>query len=311
MQVVHDSNSVMLLAPEATIKDTTYAFTAVNVKLNVPSLLNTGAQRLAAFMELYDEFKFTSLSFRWVPSLPSTTTGQVAMYYDPDPNAETPKTFTEVSGNKYLRVGHIATHRSLRVPKSVLSTARFNWFTRRLNDAQGTQGAVVVAMSPGTVPHANGKAVLGSLWMDYTIAVRAPTANVTATRASVPPLESMQYQLHQDLIDLSAHAEKSASIVKRSDSQGYYATVWDAWNRNSKSLQPIKEEPLEAPPEDRAAAELAALRQEVREFGHYVQALRQELARVVAEEQAAEVNALATGLSRMEYESGSDLEAVE
>lgn len=201
---VRDSNTVLLLSPEVAVNNTVYPYSALNVKMNVNSLMQTGAQRLASFMDLYDEFKFIQMRLRWEPALPSTTTGQIAMYYDPDPSAETPAKFQDVSGNKFLQVGHIAKRRTMNVPKSVLNRARYNWFTRKSNGVDGTQGCFILAASAGTVPHAVGKVTLGSLWLDYTILVRAPTSKPVGAlyNFGAPPVMYDQV-LHQDAMRLN------------------------------------------------------------------------------------------------------------
>lgn len=211
-RAIIERNSVLLIAPNVTVTNTVYPFASQVIKINADDLASTGAARLASFLQLYDEFKFTRLSLRWEAALPSTSTGQVAMYYDPDPNAEIPTSFEQVSGNKFLRVGHVARSQRLQVPDSVQRQARFNWFTRKKTDEQGTQGAVVVAFSPGTVPHAAGKVGLGSLWLDYTVMVRAPTSTkTTAPKALIEwPVQPL---IDYEIYDSARHIGSTVGVA--------------------------------------------------------------------------------------------------
>lgn len=219
---IRDTNSVLLVAPETTVTNTTYPFLATVVKFNVAALANTGAARLASFLDLYDEFRFTRLRFRWEPALPSTTTGQIAMYYDPDPQAETPSNFVDVSGNKYLSVSHVARSRRLVVPPQALRQARYNWFTRKSCGCDGTQGCLVLAISAGTVPHAQGRVTLGSLWLDYDVTVRAPTSKGVNARNYVAPPQHMDEILHQDAQRIIANTGRiCTSTTKMSNGMVY------------------------------------------------------------------------------------------
>lgn len=197
-----DRSSVLLTQPIVDVSQTVFKPATTKIVLSVNGLANSGAARLAAFLQLYDEFKFTRLRIRWEPALPSTTTGQVAVYYDPDPSAEVPATFEAISGNEYMRVGHIARTRVLNVPRRALN-ARLNWFTRKDPGTAGTQGNVVLVTSGGTVPHATGKVALGSLWLDYEVHVRAPTSVAPATRADALPPVMLAQQQYDNQVQMS------------------------------------------------------------------------------------------------------------
>lgn len=261
---IKDANSILLASPETTVNNTVYPFTAVNIPLNVVGLQNAGATRLAEFLSLYDEFKFTRIRLRWESALPSTTTGQVALYYDPDPTAETPNDFAGVSGNYYLRVGHAAKPLRYNVPARLQTQARLNWFTRKKNDEQGTQGAIILVFSPGTVPHASGSIVLGSLWLDYTVLVRSPTPPSKVVRASytVPPT-------YETLVrgDTNYVASKVAAIYEPA---GPNIMVRDVSPRlyDTGSL----------------VDEVEKLRSEMRELSAFITSLQDEISRVREED---------------------------
>ncbi len=268
-----ERSTVMLTAPQVTVANTVYPFASQVIKLNAESLAKTGAARLASFMELYDEFKFVGLTLRWEPALPCTTTGQMAMYYDPDPGAELPAQFEQVSGNKFLRVGHVAKAHRLAVPSSVQSTARFNWFTRKKTDEQGTQGAIVMAFTAGTVPHAQGKVVLGSLWLDYAIKVRAPTsktATATAKLIEWPAQPDIQY-------NLLTEASQVASCVGHAAGQNVVRT-WETRQQRG-ALPTIEEEypELDAIASSSLASELAALRNDVSGMIEFFRGIKLEM----------------------------------
>lgn len=261
---IRDSNSILLASPETTVTNTVYPFTAVNIPLNVAGLQNAGATRLAEFLSLYDEFKFSRIHLRWESALPSTTTGQVAMYYDPDPTAETPTEFAGVSGNYYLRVGHAAKPLKYSVPARLQTQARLNWFTRKKNDEQGTQGAIVLVFSPGTVPHASGNIVLGSLWLDYTVFVRSPTPPSKVVRASYAVAPTYETMVRSDT---NYVASKVAAIYEPAGPNILVRDVNPRLFDNGSLVE-----------------EVERLRAEMRELSTFISSLQNEISRVREEE---------------------------
>lgn len=273
-----DKSTVLLAQPVVEVTNTVFQPSTIKTQLSVSGLAVSGAARLAAFLQLYDEFKFKRLHLRWEPALPSTTTGQVAVYYDPDPSAEAPTKFIDISGNEYMQVGHIARTRTLRVPMRALN-ARLNWFTRKDSGTSGTQGCVILVTSGGTVPHAIGQLALGSLWLDYEVHVRAPTSVAPTTYAATTVAPTMDQVIHDDLIDLQ-HYAKTACPMLGTISHGMVYDQPGVWGMRTMptdtlGIQPPPEvcptpPPRPTPRQAEMHEELVALRRELQELRDYI-----------------------------------------
>lgn len=158
---------------------------------------------LGQLATLYDKFIIKRLHFEFIPSLPFTATGQVAMYWDSDPFPVTPSSFQQVSGNVYAKAVHISQPNTLAVrPNQVdrLPQYQTSVTTAAADFGTGTSGWLMFVNQPGSLSSATtGDVSLGTLWMDYEIeflnpgnpALGQPAATVT------PDVESLARRVEQ------------------------------------------------------------------------------------------------------------------
>lgn len=193
-------NRALVAGIRVKASNTTYPSSSITLNFSKDGFANASLGWLANLMELYDLFRIESLDIEWVPSASSFTTGAVAWYYDPSPNAKAPKTFEGASGNANLVTTQVARARKAKVPNNVL-TSRLPWvLTDSTDPTTGSQGTLVIVLSEGNIPSATGDVYIGSFWMTYTIALKNPTYIAPVSYEEIQPTPLIDQLVLDELI---------------------------------------------------------------------------------------------------------------
>jgi len=156
---------------------------------------------------LYDKYVIRRLRFEFVPSQPFTATGQVAMYWDSDPEPVLPTSYQQISGNVYATAAHISQPNVLvvrpnqlnRLPQYQTSVAPGS----TANDT-GTVGYFNFVNQPGSLPSTtSGVVALGTIWVEYEIDFINPGNPTLGQPASVLTMEEEVEQLSDKVASLA------------------------------------------------------------------------------------------------------------
>nr|UHS72358.1 MAG: putative coat protein [Tombusviridae sp.] len=138
---------------------------------------------LTKLAKAYDKFKIRKLHLRWVPSLPVTYGGQVALRWDSDPSKTTADTgLLAVSGDMRAVAtavynsaeNHVLTDQMNRLPQ-------YETFPQTGDTGIATVGSINLAYSGITPPAGvTGTVNIGYVWMDYEVEFLNPSAGVNA-----------------------------------------------------------------------------------------------------------------------------------
>lgn len=209
-------NKALLMTVIAKTMNTTYPFGATSVNLSQAGLAKASLGWLANLMSLYDLFKFEDIELEWVPSASAFTSGSLAMYYDPTPNAQPPASYAAVSGNAGVVNTQISKPIRHRISPTTLR-GRIPWYLVESNDpTTSCQGCVIVCQSPGSIPSASGDVMLGSLWITYSIHLKNPTYLSAARDQQVNPpvLDQLIYEETQNIsnkLDRQIYAQEDTA----------------------------------------------------------------------------------------------------
>lgn len=151
--------------------------TATGNNLNTTTWLNGMAK-------LYDKFIIRKLRLRWVPSVPVTYAGQIAIRWDSDPGKVTTDVGVKaISGDMNATATQVFNAMSLNVLNNQLNRLpQYETFSAAGDTGVGTVGSMNVAYTAITSPTstATGSLSLGLLWMDYVVEFLNPSASVNA-----------------------------------------------------------------------------------------------------------------------------------
>jgi hypothetical protein len=132
----------------------------------------------------YDKYRIKKLKFYFQPTLPVTSSGAVAMYYDPDPLDTTPTGYVNASGNFNATTGAIFD--PIELTTMSIQTNRMPWYLIGGTDTSATTqelspGKIVIAWSSIVLSNASatGTTTIGYIWIDYEIELACPTNPVT------------------------------------------------------------------------------------------------------------------------------------
>lgn len=133
----------------------------------------------------YDKFKIINLKLRYVPSLPVTWGGQVALRWDSDPGKIAPDAnLVSISGDMLAKVTQVANACENQVRTDQLNRLpQYENFSSANDTGVGTVGSINLAYSAITAPSnttAGTGIVIGYVWMDYTVEFFNPSNVVTA-----------------------------------------------------------------------------------------------------------------------------------
>lgn len=147
----------------------------------------------------FDKVKWKALNIRWVPTLPTTSGGSVAMYYDTDRTDTGATTMTQAASNKGAVMGAIWDRLGYRCNKQMLRSNE--WFTTYRSSSSTTTENTFA--SPGRV-HVfytgqpgvtyTTSTVIGYLLLQYTLEFGFPSADSDST---VPTRVSPGRQLRE------------------------------------------------------------------------------------------------------------------
>nr|UHS72110.1 MAG: putative capsid protein [Tombusviridae sp.] len=149
---------------------------------------------LGQLATLYDKYIIKKLHFEFIPSQPFTATGQVAMYWDSDPDPVTPTTYQQVSGNVYAKAVHVSQPNSLSVrPNQVDRLPQYQTSVSVVGSQDtGTAGWLMFVNQPGSLTSATtGVVALGTLWVDYEIEFLNP-GNPTLGQAAAVAVSDVE-----------------------------------------------------------------------------------------------------------------------
>lgn len=128
---------------------------------------------------LYDKYVIKKLSFEFVPSQPFTATGQVALFWDSDPEPVVPTTYQQISGNVYAKAVHVSQPCSLQVRPN--QTNRLPQYQTSVGNTStsldtATSGWLFFVNQPGSLPSTTtGVVALGTIWVEYEVEFLNPT----------------------------------------------------------------------------------------------------------------------------------------
>jgi len=124
---------------------------------------------LGKFAALYDKFCFKSLKITFVPTLPTTTSGSIAIYFDSD-DTSAAATFVSAATNEAALVCPIFEQSSISVPKHMLNN--LPWFTvSGTGTGSKLQGAITGAKTEVTLLNsaAAGSVDIGYIMVEYIV----------------------------------------------------------------------------------------------------------------------------------------------
>lgn len=155
----------------------------------------------------YDEYKFTSLSYRYVPSSAVTTTaGMVGMAFDPNPNSSCPDSLQTFTAYECHKMASAYEGQTLNVPKSMLTGWRFvRNGVRASNRGNYDPGLFVLSTQDEATT-----AKLGFIEVHYTVKFRY--YHLSAATAPFTPL-------------LSAHLSADQAITSGVSGPVHFDTV--------------------------------------------------------------------------------------
>lgn len=131
----------------------------------------------------YDKFKIRKMNMRWVPSLPFTYGGQVALRWDSDPSKVTADaSLLAVSGDMRAVATAVYNSASNRVQLDQLNRLpQYETFPAATDTGVATVGSINLAYSNITPPAGvTGNVNIGYVWVDYEVEFLNPSATVTA-----------------------------------------------------------------------------------------------------------------------------------
>lgn len=136
---------------------------------------------LTKLAKAYDKFKIRKLHLRWVPSLPVTYGGQVALRWDSDPSKTAADTgLLAVSGDMRAVATAVYNQAENRVLTDQLNRLpQYETFPSSGEPGIATVGSINLAHSGITPPAGvTGNVNLGYVWMDYEVEFINPSASV-------------------------------------------------------------------------------------------------------------------------------------
>lgn len=132
----------------------------------------------------YDKFKVHKLRMRYVPSLPVTWGGQVALRFDADPSKITPDaSLVAVSGDMLAKSTQVANGCDNAVQMDQLNRLpQYENFPATGDTGVATVGSINLAFSSITAPINTiaGAITIGYVWMDYDVEFFNPSNAVVA-----------------------------------------------------------------------------------------------------------------------------------
>lgn len=149
-----------------------------------PSVFLDQSRWIGRLATLFDKFTLHTLKLRYVPSLPVTWAGQVALRFDADTGKITPDaSLLAVSGDMYAKATQVANAIENKVDlKQIDRLGQYETFAAPNDTGIATIGSINLAYSSLTAPSntTTGAVTIGYVWMDYDVEFLNPSNVVTA-----------------------------------------------------------------------------------------------------------------------------------
>jgi len=131
---------------------------------------------LGKFGDIYDKFCFKSLKITFVPTLPTTTSGSIAIYYDSD-ESTAPASFPAAATNEAALVCPIFEQSSTTIPKHMLSA--LPWYSGTTTSTSPTTQGDILAYHTGITllnSAAAGTTTIGYIMVEYVVHMKNASA---------------------------------------------------------------------------------------------------------------------------------------
>jgi len=132
---------------------------------------------LGKFGSIYDKFSFKSLKLTFVPTLPTTTSGSIAVWFDSDEADVGATAFVAGATNEAALVCPIFEQSSAAVPNHLLSN--LPWYSSSSNTTGPTNQGWVNAVSTSAVllnAAATGVTLIGYVMAEYVVHLKGATS---------------------------------------------------------------------------------------------------------------------------------------
>lgn len=188
----------------------------------------------------WDKYRVLEATLQYVASAAFTYSGQVGLYWDPDPTATIPPNFASVSANRFSVSSQVSQPSTLRLPRECFN--RLPWYdttTGAADNTDGICGTMVAVSTPimSPLPAQTGNMSLGVVWMEYTIEFEIPSNPVTQT---APTFRSQDSAELQEIV--------KAVIASQMASQSAAKTSYTPAAASEFAIPPPPNIPLTAPP---------------------------------------------------------------
>lgn len=196
------ANSGIIASGTVEVTNSTYRGTSGALKFNQSSLATSNIGWLSNFLALWDSYRFIRLEFEWIPAASTMTTGTVAFYFDPDPNAKPPANIQAAGSNYKVCMSQVSRKAKLTCVPQQLN--RLAWYNVDGKDGTDTLGNFIWVLTDGNVPNGSGSVSLGQFLVRYTVIGRNPSSGLgpIAYTAPVvaPTLEQDIFDTNQDIL---------------------------------------------------------------------------------------------------------------
>lgn len=132
---------------------------------------------LVKFTTIYDKYCFKSIKITWVPTLPTTTSGSVAIYFDSDETAAA-TSFVTAATNDSALVCPVFETCTAQVPKHLLTS--LPWYSANSTvTGPAVQGTLAYATTGITLINsaAAGSVNLGYIMLEYVVHLKNATSS--------------------------------------------------------------------------------------------------------------------------------------
>jgi hypothetical protein len=135
---------------------------------------NTAFTWLTKFSSIYDKYVFKSLKFTFVPTLPTTTSGAICIYFDADEASTAATTFAQGAVNEAALVCPVFEQCSVSIPPQMLNL--LPWYG--VNASPNVQGFVDGAHTEVTLLNsaAAGTITIGYVMVEYIVHMKNATS---------------------------------------------------------------------------------------------------------------------------------------
>lgn len=178
---------------------------------------------LSGIAAKFDAYKFLSLTFRYVPEVPTSTTGHIAMAVDPDPDAgydDLPHSRQEMMAFETCVSASLWTSVALKLPLTIIN--RYPKYLVATQDVERETGDPVRDIGRLFIEsYSATTGFVGTLWADYAVELFSPGVNRV-------PLQSMWTEAEA--------GTSGVADIPMASNINYYVPLTDMCPYNEKSL---------------------------------------------------------------------------